>query len=95
MATQSEVHDYQAVYAEQGVWVGTLSFAGLRALLQSQIDAGQKEEAGKTCHSAVQLARKKVPGKLIEVLKLQVCKLCTGWMMRLLFCTSVANFSYT
>ena len=43
-----------------------------RALLQSQVDAGLKEEAGKTCQSAVQLARKRVPDRLLEVLKLQM-----------------------
>lgn len=40
--------------------------------MESQVDAGLKEEAGKTCHSALQLARKKVPGRLQEVLKLSV-----------------------
>jgi hypothetical protein len=44
----------------------------LLALLQSQIDAGLRDEAGKTCHSALALARKKVPDRLVDTLKLQV-----------------------
>lgn len=43
-----------------------------RALLQSQVDSSLKEEATKTCHTAIQLARKKVPERLLDVIKLQM-----------------------
>lgn len=43
-----------------------------RALVQSQVDTGLRDEAVKTSHSAIQLARKKVPGKLPDVLKLHM-----------------------
>lgn len=36
------------------------------------MDAGLKEDAGKTCHTALQLARKRVPDRLLDVLKLQM-----------------------
>ena len=51
-----------------------MSLANLfdRELLQSQVDAGLREEAGKTCLSALQLARKRVPERLPSVLKLCV-----------------------
>ena len=42
----------------------------LRALLESQVDAGLKEEAVKTCTSALQLARKKLPDRHLGVVKL-------------------------
>ena len=41
-----------------------------RALMESQVDAGLKEEAGKTCVSALQLARKRLPDRLLGVVKL-------------------------
>lgn len=51
----------------------------IRALLQSQVDSSLKEEATKTCHTALQLARKKVPDRLLDVLKLQIlCGLGEG-----------------
>ena len=40
--------------------------------MQSQLDAGLREEAGKTYHSALALAKKKVPDRLVDTLKLQV-----------------------
>ena len=43
-----------------------------RGLIHSQIDAGCKEDATQTCASAIQLAKKKIPSKLIDVLKVQV-----------------------
>ncbi|XP_064381874.1 cilia- and flagella-associated protein 46-like [Halichondria panicea] len=41
-------------------------------LVLSQLDAGQSDEAAKTCSSAVQLARKKAPQKLGELMRLYV-----------------------
>ncbi len=43
-----------------------------RGLVLSQLDAGQSDEAAKTCSSAVQLARKKAPQKLGELMRLYV-----------------------
>ena len=43
------------------------------------MDAGLREEAVKTSHSAMQLARKRVPERLLEVLKLHMlCGLGEG-----------------
>ena len=43
-----------------------------RGLIHSQVEAGQREEASKTCSSAAQLARKRVPDSIMDILKLQV-----------------------
>lgn len=50
----------------------TVFFDTYRGLIHSQMDAGYKEDAARTCLNAVNLARKKSPSQLIEVLKLQV-----------------------
>ena len=48
------------------------------------MDAGYKEDAAQTCLNAINLARKKSPSHLVEVLKLQVlimyyvCILCSN-----------------
>lgn len=36
------------------------------------MDAGYKEDAARTCLNAINLARKKSPSHLVEVLKIQV-----------------------
>ena len=43
-----------------------------RGLVHSQMDAGYKEDAARTCLNAINLARKKCPSHLVEVLKIQV-----------------------
>ena len=43
-----------------------------RELIHSQIDAGSREDAAQSCANAIQLAKKKIPSKLIDVLKIQV-----------------------
>ena len=43
-----------------------------RGLIHSQMDAGCKDDAIRTCTSAINLAKKRAPSKLMEVLKLQV-----------------------
>lgn len=43
-----------------------------RSLTLSQLDAGLKEEATKTCTRAVQLAKKYVPDRLVDLVRLQV-----------------------
>ena len=48
-----------------------------RGLVHSQLDAGQREEAARTCVDAAQLARRRVPSKMVDVLKLQVHELKT------------------
>ena len=45
-----------------------------RGLVQSQMDAGCTEDASRSCASALQLARKKVQSKLIDLLKLEVLR---------------------
>ena len=57
------------------IWLAfTLCFCVVcdRALLESQVDAGLRDEAGKTAHSVVHLARKKLPQRLPDVLRLCV-----------------------
>jgi len=44
----------------------------MMGLVRSQLDAGQREEAARTCVDAAQLARRRVPSKMVDVLKLQV-----------------------
>ena len=44
-------------------------------LVHSQVDAGLKEDAAKSCATAAHLARKHVPNKIVDVLKLQVLSL--------------------
>ena len=43
-----------------------------RGLVHSQVDAGYKEDAARTCLNAINLARKRSPSQLVEVLKIQV-----------------------
>lgn len=43
-----------------------------RRLIQSQLESGNKEDAAKSCASAIQLAKKRIPSKLLDVLKIQV-----------------------
>lgn len=45
-----------------------------RSLTLSQLDAGLKEDATKTCTRAIQLANRHVPSKLIDLVRLQVRK---------------------
>lgn len=42
-----------------------------RCLTQSQLDAGQRDKAAQTVATAAALARKKLPEKLVDVLRLQ------------------------
>lgn len=43
-----------------------------RSLILSQLDAGLKDEASRTCNKAIQLASKNVPHKLLDLVRLQV-----------------------
>ena len=43
-----------------------------RGLVRSQLDAGQREEAARMCAAAAQLARRRAPNKMVDILKLQV-----------------------
>ncbi len=43
-----------------------------RGLVLSQLDAGQSDEAIKTCTSAIKLARKKAPEKFRELMRIYV-----------------------
>lgn len=43
-----------------------------RNLVLSQLDAGLRDEACKSCTHAIQLASKHVPDKLVEVIRLHV-----------------------
>ena len=55
-----------------------------RGLIHSQMDAGYKEDAARTCLNAVSLARKKSPSQLlVEVLKVQVY---CYWIMPAIIC---------
>jgi len=45
-------------------------------LILSQLDAGLKEEASKSCTRALQLAQKYVPERMMELVRLQVMASC-------------------
>lgn len=62
------------------------SISLIRSLTLSQLDAGLKDEASKTCTKAILLANKHVPSKLLDLVRLQVGVVRTGALMQCVFC---------